>query len=70
MSNLNQRKMYYHRDSTAEDGVCPKFRTVPHAVMTTISCNGYATFNGLQFGKQLALIFLPKEVDGWEDLAL
>ena len=62
--------MDYHWDSTTENSVCPKLGTMTHAVMTTISSNDNTSLEGLQFGKHLALVFLPIEINQWKKLGL
>lgn len=69
-SYLNKREMDYHWDSTTENSVCPKLGTVTHAVMTAISSNDNTGLEGLQFGKHLALVFLPIEINQWKKLDL
>jgi len=62
--------MDYHGDGAAEDGVRPKLGTMPHTVMTAISCNSNSTLKGFQFGKHLALVILPVQINGRKELSL
>ena len=39
-ANLDQRKMNYHGNCTAEDGIGAVFGTMPHGIMATISYYG------------------------------
>jgi len=55
---LNKREMDYHWDSTTENSVCPKLG------------NDNAGLERLQFGKHLALVFLPIEINQWKKLDL
>ena len=59
-----------HRNSTAENSVCPKLCNVAHAIMPPISCNGNTSTERLQLFKHLTLVFLPVKIYQWEKLGL
>lgn len=62
--------MYDYGNGTAEDGVVPKFGTMAHTIMPTISCYSYSRTKSLKLCKHSALVIFPVQMNGWKEFAL
>ena len=62
--------MYNHGDGATQDRIGPKFGTMAHTIVPTISCHSYSTTESLQLRKHVALILLPVEINGGEEFVL
>jgi len=47
---LNKYKVYDHRDSTTKHGICTKFCTMPHAVVSAVTSDGHPLTDSFHLG--------------------